>query len=92
MSYRNDVIEELHALKREAGHVLTTSAEEWRRISGQKAQSLAADAQALMTSFRNSLVEDEAEIERALAGRTVPALAAALAAGIAIGWLIRRRP
>ena len=91
MSYRNDVMEELQALKREAGHVLTTGAEEWRRLSSTKAQSLAAEVQGLVSIFRDALADDEAAIERALAGRTVPALAAALAAGVAVGWLIGRK-
>jgi hypothetical protein len=92
MGYRNDVLEELHALKREASHVLTTGAEEWRRISSQKAQTLAAEVQALVNTFRDTLAQDEAEIERALAGRVVQALATALVAGVAIGWFLRRRP
>ena len=33
MSYRDDIMDELHALKREVGHVLKTSAEEWQRIA-----------------------------------------------------------
>ena len=54
MSYRNDVMEELHALKREAGHVLTTGAEEWRRISNQKAQTVAAELlQSISSPFRS---------------------------------------
>jgi F0F1-type ATP synthase membrane subunit b/b' len=92
MSYRNDVMEELHALKREASHVLATGAEEWRRISSQKAQTLAAEVQAMVATFRDTLSQDEAEIERALAGRTAQALATALVAGVVIGWIIRRKP
>jgi F0F1-type ATP synthase membrane subunit b/b' len=92
MSYRNDVMEELHALKREASHVLATGAEEWRRISSQKAQTLAAEVQAMVATFRDTLAQDEAEIERALAGRTAQALATALVAGVVIGWIIRRKP
>lgn len=92
MSYRNDITEELHALKREAGHVLTTGAEEWRRISTQKAQRLAAEVQALVTIFRDTLAQDEAEIERAFAGKTAQAITTALVAGVVIGWLIRRKP
>jgi hypothetical protein len=92
MGYRNDIIEELHALKREAGHVLTTGAEEWRRISSQKAQTLVAEVQALVDTIRETLAQDEAEIERALAGRTAQALAMALVAGVVIGWFTRRKP
>jgi F0F1-type ATP synthase assembly protein I len=92
MGYRNDVIEELHALKREAAHALTTGTEEWRRISSEKAETLAAEIQALVATFRDTLAQDEAEIERALAGRVAQALATALVAGVAIGWFVRRKP
>ena len=92
MSYRNDVMEELHALKREAGHVLTTGAEEWRRISNQKAQTIAAELQSLIAGFRDTLAQEEVEIERALEGRVAQALVTALVTGVAIGWFVRRRP
>ena len=92
MSYRKDITEELHALKREAAHVLTTGPEEWRRISRRKAQTLAAEVQALVATFRDTLAQDEAEIERALAGRAAQVLATALVAGVVMGWFIRRRP
>ena len=92
MSYRNDITEELHALKREAAHVLTAGPEEWRRISSRKAQTLAAEVQALVATFRDTLAQEEAEVERALAGRVAQALAAALVAGVAIGWFVGRKP
>ena len=92
MSYRQDIVEELHALKREATHRLQTSAEEWRQLSREKANSLATDIHAILTDFRNALAHDEAEIERIFAGRTVPALATALAVGVAIGFFLRRKP
>ncbi len=48
--------------------------------------------QALVATFRDTLAQDEAEIERALEGRVAQALVTALVAGVAIGWLIRRKP
>jgi len=90
MSYHRDVMEELHALKREAGHRLKTGADEWQEMSREKAHAVAADVKTFLTDVRDAL--DEAEIERAFAGRAVPALATALAVGIAIGWLLRRKP
>ena len=92
MSYSQDITDELHALKREAGHILKTSAEEWHQISREKANTLAADVKTMLTDLRDALALDEAEVERAFAGRAVPALATALAVGIAIGWLLRRKP
>ncbi len=92
MTYRQDITDELHALKREAGRLLNSSTEEWRRATSEKAHTLAADVKTLLTDFRDALALDEAEVERAFAGRAVPALATALAVGIAIGWLLRRKP
>lgn len=91
MSYSQDIMEELHALKREAGHALKTSAEEWQTISRERANSLAADVKTFLTDFRDALALDEAEIERAFAGRAVATMATALAAGVAIGYLLRRK-
>jgi len=92
MSYSREILDELHALKRDAGHILKTSAEEWQHISREKAHTVAADVKTLLTDLREALALDEAEVERAFAGRAVPALATALAVGIAIGFLLRRKP
>ena len=92
MSYSQEILDELHALKRDAGHILNTSAEEWQQTSREKAHALAADVKTLLTDIRDALALDEAEVERAFAGRAVPALATALAVGIAIGFLLRRKP
>ncbi len=92
MSYRRDIVEELDALKREAGHALKKGAEEWQNISPEKAHSLAAELKTFLSELRGALALDEAEIERAFAGRAVPALATALAVGIAIGFVLRRKP
>jgi hypothetical protein len=91
MSYSQDILEELHALKREAAHTLNRNAEEWQQIARGKAHSLAEDIKTLATDIRNALAVEEAEIERAVAGHAVPALASALALGIALGLLLRRK-
>jgi len=61
-------------------------------MSREKAHSVAADVKTFLTDVRDALALEEAEVERAFAGRAVPALATALAVGIAIGWLLRRKP
>jgi hypothetical protein len=91
MSYRQDVLEELHALKREVGHMVTTSAAEWQRISREKAHSLAAEIKEHVTNFRGALALDEAELEKAFAGRLATTMATALAAGVVIGYFLRSR-
>lgn len=92
MSYSQDIMEELHALKRGVASVLKTSAEEWQSISRDKAHSLATDVKTFLTDFRDALALDEAEIERAFAGRAVATMATALAVGVVIGYLLRRKP
>lgn len=92
MSYSQEIVEELHALKREAAHALNRSAEEWQQIAREKAHVLTEDIKTLLTDFRNALAVEEVEIEHVFAGRAVPALASALAIGIALGFLLRRKP
>ncbi len=92
MNYSQDIVEELHALKREAGHLLKSSSEEWQRMSREKVHSLAAEVKTIVNDFRDALAVDEAEIEQALGGRVVTTMVTALAAGIVIGYFLRRRP
>lgn len=92
MAYSKDIIEELHALRREAGHALKSGAEQWQEVSRKKAHSLAADVKTFLTDFRDALALDEAELERAFAGRAAATMATALVAGIVIGYLLKRKP
>ena len=91
MSYRQDITSELHALKRDAGRLLNDSTEDWRRASSEKAHTLAADVKTFLNDIRDALSLEEAEVERAFAGRAVASLATAFAVGIAVGWLLRRK-
>jgi hypothetical protein len=91
MTYRQDITDELHALKRDAGRLLNTGAEEWRQRSHDKTQALVADVKTFLTDMRDVLTLEEAEIERAFAGRAMPALATAFALGIAVGWIWKRK-
>jgi hypothetical protein len=86
MTYRQEITDELHALKRDAGR-LFNGAEQWPQKSHDKAEALVADVKTFLTDIRDALTLEEAEVERAFAGRAVPALATALAVGIAIGWI-----
>jgi hypothetical protein len=91
MTYRQDITDELHALKRDAGRLLNTGAEEWRQRSHDKTQALVADVKTFLTDMRDVLTLEEAEIERAFAGRAMPALATAFALGIAVSWIWKRK-
>ena len=91
MSYRHDITDELHALKRDAGRLLNTGAEEWRQMSRDKTHALAADIKACLADVRDVLALDEAKVERAFAGRALQELATAFAAGIAVGWLWKKK-
>jgi phenylalanyl-tRNA synthetase beta subunit len=92
MTYQRDILSELHVLKGEATRLLDAGKEEWRQASSHKAKDIAADVKAFLSDFRDSIVLEDHEIERVFAGRAAAALASALALGIVIGWVLRRRP
>jgi len=91
VTYRQEITDELHALKRDAGRLLNSGAEQWRQRSHDKTEALVADVKTFLTDIRDALTLEEAEIERAFAGRAVPALVTALAVGVAIGWIWKRK-
>ena len=92
MTYRHDILDELQALKREAGRRVQAGAEELREASGETAKALAADVKAFLGDFRDALSLDEPEIERIFAGRAAAALTTALVVGIVIGATLRKKP
>ena len=92
MSYRHTILEELQALKRDAGRLAQAHAEDWQQLSHERAHAFSSDLKALVHDLRNTLEADEAEIERAFAGRAVQALGTAVAVGIVLGWMFRRKP
>jgi hypothetical protein len=91
MTYRNDILDELHALKAETTHLIGTRAEQMREASSQKAKDIAGDVKAFLSDFRDAIALEEEEIERVFAGRAAAALATALALGIVIGWAMRKK-
>jgi hypothetical protein len=92
MTYRHDILSELHALKGEAARLFDSGTEEWRQASSQKAKDIATDVKAFLSDFRDSIALEDHEIERVFAGRAAAALVSALALGIVIGWALRRKP
>ena len=92
MSYRRTIMEELQALKRDTGRLVQAHAEDWQQLSHEKAHAFASDLKALVHDLSKTLEADEAEIERAFAGRAAQALGTAVAVGIVLGWILRRKP
>ena len=92
MAYHPDVLSELQALKVEATRLLEGRAERWREASSEKAKDIVADIKAFLSDFHDAIALEEEEIERAFAGRAATALVSALALGIVIGYVLRRRP
>jgi hypothetical protein len=92
MTYRHDILDELQALKREAGRRLQAGADELREASSETAKTIGADMRAFVTDLRDALSLDEAEIERIFAGRAAAALTTALVLGVVIGATLRKRP
>ena len=48
-------MDELHALKQEAGHLLATGANALRQASSRRAKVIATDRKAFLTDFRDAL-------------------------------------
>jgi hypothetical protein len=91
MTYRNDILDELHALRGEAVSLLGARAEELREMSSEKAKQIAADVKNFLSDFRDAIALENEEIEHAFAGRAVAALASALALGVIIGWALGKK-
>jgi hypothetical protein len=91
MSDRQGVLDEIRALKSETARLLGARAEHMA-ASGETAKDIAADIKAFLSDLRDALALEEAEIERAFAGRTATALVSALALGIVVGYVLRRKP
>jgi hypothetical protein len=91
MAYRNDILDELHALKAETTRLIGTRTEELRDASNQKAKEIAADIKTFLSDLRDAIALEEDEIERVFAGRAAAALATALVVGIVIGWAMRKK-
>jgi len=92
MAYRHDYVDELHRLKQETTRLIGAQAEEWRDASSKKANDVAADVKAFLSDLRDAIALDEKEIERAFTGRAATALMTALAVGVVIGWVLRKKP
>ena len=92
MAYRHDYVDELHRLKQETTRLIGAQAEEWRDASSKKANDVAADVKAFLSDLRDAIALDEKEIERAFTGRAAAALMTAVAVGVVIGWVLRKKP
>jgi hypothetical protein len=91
MAYHDDIMDELQSLKREAGRAVNKGAEELRHASGEAAATIAAELKTFLGDIRAALASDDAEGERAFAGRAATALATAFTLGATIGWIMGRR-
>ena len=92
MAYRHDYVDELHRLKQETTRLIGAQAEEWRDASSQKANDVVADVKVFLSDLRDAIALDEKEIERAFTGRAATALMTAVAVGVVIGWVLRKKP
>jgi len=92
MSYKRDITAELNALKRETLHAHNARTQESQTASHQTAHSVVADVKTFLTDLRAALSLEEAEVERAFAGRVATTMVTALAAGVVLGYLLKRKP
>ena len=91
MTYRQDILNELLALRRETVHSLGSHSDEWREGSHQKINNAATDVKTMISDFCEVIALEEKDIERALEGKVATALTTALMVGIVIGWAWRKK-
>jgi hypothetical protein len=90
MSNRHDILDEIRALKSETARLLGGRAENLG-ASSETTKDIVADVKTFLSDMRDALALEEAEIEKAFAGRAATALVSALALGVVIGYVLRRK-
>ena len=92
MGYDRNIADELRALKPETLHARNANTQRSHATSPETAYSLVAGVKTFLTDLRDALSRDEAEVERAFAGRVAATMVTALVAGVVLGYLAKRKP
>ena len=82
--------DELHALKSEMSHLLSTSADDIFDAAKSRSEALAEQIKDTLNELGATLSAEEEHVERLIAERPIAALASALVLGIAIGFMLGR--
>jgi ElaB/YqjD/DUF883 family membrane-anchored ribosome-binding protein len=81
---------ELQALKRDVSRILSTTGEEIRETSVNRAETFAGQVKATLNELGEALDQEEEQLVKLISDRPITSLASAFALGIVVGLLLRR--
>ena len=87
---RNELSDELQALKGDVSRLLNTAGEGVFDASKNRAEALADQIKAALTELSETLSEQEGHVEDFISERPVTSLASAFALGVVVGFMLRR--
>jgi len=90
MVHRNELTDELQALKTEMSRLLTTAGEDIFDASKNSAEALTEQIKAALNELGETVSEQEDRVEHFISERPVTSLASAFALGVVIGFMLRR--
>jgi ElaB/YqjD/DUF883 family membrane-anchored ribosome-binding protein len=85
-----ELSDELHALKSELTHLMSTSAEEMFDAAKGHSEAVLEQIKNTLNELGETLNTEEEYVEQLIAERPIAALASAFALGAAIGLMLRR--
>ena len=91
MSYARQLGEELDHLRSELGRLIDTNAADAVSASREKIDEAAKVIGGLVDEIEQVFAREEQQIEDFIASRPVMSVAAAFLAGLALGYVVRRR-
>jgi hypothetical protein len=92
MSYASRLGEELAALKDELSKTVDEHATEAVAASREKLEELATTVGSLLEEIEQAVSREEQHVEELISSRPILSVAAAFLAGLALGYVARRRP
>jgi ElaB/YqjD/DUF883 family membrane-anchored ribosome-binding protein len=88
---RNELKDELHALKGDLSRLLNTTGEGIFDASKNRAEALAEQVKVALDDLGQTLSEQEGNLESIISERPIASLASAFALGVVVGFMLRRQ-
>jgi ElaB/YqjD/DUF883 family membrane-anchored ribosome-binding protein len=87
---RNDLSDELQALKSDLSRLLNTENDGIFDSSKNRAEAMADQIKAVLHDLGETLGEQEGHLDNIIADRPITSLASAFALGVVVGFMMRR--
>jgi ElaB/YqjD/DUF883 family membrane-anchored ribosome-binding protein len=81
---------ELQALKRDMSRILSTTGEEIRETSKNRAEAVADQVKAALSDLDETMGQDEDQLVKLISDHPMASLASAFALGVVVGLLLRK--